>query len=311
MRSVLAAIWLAAFQAVPTPQQTTTIAPASPPQGDVRYVPQRVFDTRSQSFTDFESMLADLMRADVVLVGEQHDDPNTHRLEAAVLEGLMRRHVAVTVSLEMFERDVQATLDGYLAGSTSEEDFLKASRPWPRYATDYRPLVEIAKANAWPVVAANVPRKYAAAVAKEGVASLDGMTPTERQLAARDLRCPLDGYFDRFAATMAEHPSGSGSDGNSRAVTERYYQSQCVKDETMAESIAAAVRRQSGRPAAIVHYTGAFHTDFGQGTAERVKRRLPDRRIVTISILPVTDLDTLSPAGEDLTRAAYLVYTIK
>ena len=29
--------------------------------------------------------------ADVVFVGEQHDDPNTHRLELAVLEGLARR----------------------------------------------------------------------------------------------------------------------------------------------------------------------------------------------------------------------------
>jgi uncharacterized iron-regulated protein len=34
------------------------------------YVPQRVFDTRRRTFTDFEAMIADLTRADVVLVGE-------------------------------------------------------------------------------------------------------------------------------------------------------------------------------------------------------------------------------------------------
>ena len=56
-------------------------------------------------------MLADLARADVVFVGEQHDDPNTHRLEAAILEGLRRRGVPVTLSLEMFERDTQAGLN--------------------------------------------------------------------------------------------------------------------------------------------------------------------------------------------------------
>ena len=93
-------------------------------------------------------------------------------------------------------------------------------------------------------------------------------------------------------------------------VTERYYLSQCVKDETMAESIAAAFARQAGRPGAIVHFTGAFHTDFGTGTAERVRRRLPDRRVATISVLPVGDLNVITPSGEDLTRAAYLVYTV-
>ena len=92
-------------------------------------------------------MLADLSRADVILVGEQHDDPNTHRLETALLEGLQRRRSALVVSLEMFERDVQPALDAYLGGRNTEEEFLKASRPWPRYATDYRPLVELAKSR--------------------------------------------------------------------------------------------------------------------------------------------------------------------
>ncbi|MCC7184908.1 MAG: hypothetical protein IT185_01620, partial [Acidobacteria bacterium] len=45
------------------------------------YVPYRVFDTAAGQFTDFEAMAADLVQADVVFVGEQHDDPNTHRLE--------------------------------------------------------------------------------------------------------------------------------------------------------------------------------------------------------------------------------------
>jgi uncharacterized iron-regulated protein len=292
-------------------------APAPDPHASVPsvYVPERVYDTRRQTFSDFEVMLADLARADVVLVGEQHDDPNTHRLESAVLQGLLRRGVAVTVSLEMFERDVQPILDRYLAGTITEEEFLKESRPWPRYRSDYRPLVEMARAHGWPVLAANVPRRLASDVAKGGLGALDGLSPDDRMHAARDLQCPLDDYYERFAGTMNAHPPAHGSEKpseeQSRAIMERYYFSQCVKDETMAESIAAAFDRQSGKPGTIVHYTGAFHSDFGDGTAERVRRRLAGRRVALLSITPVDNLDTLAPNGEDLGRADYLVYTVK
>ncbi len=119
--------------------QAATSTPAAPPASVPAYVPERVFDTRKNAFADFEVMLADLATADVVFVGEQHDDPNTHRLELGMLEGLRRRRVPVIVSLEMFERDVQPAVDRYLSGAMVEAEFLTDARPWPRYATDYRP----------------------------------------------------------------------------------------------------------------------------------------------------------------------------
>jgi uncharacterized iron-regulated protein len=275
------------------------------------YVPQRVYDARQKVFVDFEVMLADVAAADVVFVGEQHDDPNTHRLEAAILEGLHRRQVSPVVSLEMFERDVQGALDGYLAGRVGEDETLKNARPWPRYATDYRSLVELAKTHRWAVIAANVPRRLASAVAKSGRRAIDQLGEADRGFAASDLQCPLDEYFDRFAKSMDSHPAAPDQKpGDQRAMTERYYWSQCVKDETMAESIASAVERRTAA-GPVVHYNGAFHSDFGLGTAERTRRRLPGTRIVIISVLPVDDLDAVQPAGEDLQRADYLVYTVK
>jgi uncharacterized iron-regulated protein len=302
-------LWL--LLAVQTPQA----APAPPPPpAPAAYVPQRVYDTTRQTFSDFESMLADLAKADVVFVGEQHDDAGTHRLEAAILDGLRRRGASVILSLEMFERDTQPTLNAYLGGKTSEEEFLKTSRPWPRYATDYRALVEMAKAERWPVIASNVPRKYASDVAKAGRGALDALPASERELAAKDLACPQDAYFERFADNMAKHPMPGAekmSADDKRSQTERYYFSQCVKDETMAEAIARGYA-QSGR-GPLVHFNGSFHSDFGQGTAERARRRLEGRRIAIVSILPIDgrDVDTTTPNAEDLRRGDYLIYAIK
>ena len=288
-----------------------TPAPASPHGPIVQaHVPERVYDTQRKAFIDFEVMVAQLTSADVVLVGEQHDDPNTHRLEAALLDGLFRRKVSPVVSLEMFERDVQGTLDGYLAGRVPEDEALKSARPWPRYMTDYRGLVERAKVNGWPVIAANVPRRIAQDVAKSGRDAIGKLSEPDRTFVAADLQCPTDDYYERFVKSMGSHPAGSQTPEQLQAMTERYYWSQCVKDETMAEAIGAAVqRRTSAGP--VVHYNGAFHSDFRLGTAARVIRRLPGKRVVVISMLPVDDLDSLTPSDEDHQRADYLVFTTK
>lgn len=273
------------------------------------YVPERVYDSRRKQFSDFEQMLADLAKADVVFVGEQHDDPNTHRLELAVLEGLARRGVPVILSLEMFERDAQEPLDHFLMGHMEEEDFLDVSRPWPRYKTDYKPLVDLALAKQWPVVAANVPRPIASEVAKGGREVLDAKTADEKKLFAAELKCPLDDdYFDRFVEAMGSHPGG---DETARRTTERYYYAQCLKDETMAESIAQAFTAAGDRKRVLVHFNGAFHSDFGQGTVDRVRRRLPGKRVVVISVMPVADLDGVSPDKTERKQGDYLLYTYR
>ncbi len=285
---------------------------------DSGYIPHRVYDCDEKRFSDFEGMLAELARADVIFVGEQHDDPATHRLERAILEGLARRRGNIVVALEMFERDVQSALDEYLAGRLSEAEFLKVARPWPRYATDYRPLVEFARAHGWRVVASNVPRRYASNVSKNGLAVLDSLPATERKLIAANIQCPFDAYFKRFAETMNSHPGASGqqpekrSESEQRAITERFYFAQCIKDETMAESITNVHLNHSEvqpRPL-VVHFNGAFHSDYHFGAAARTKQRLPKLQIKVLSIVPVEDLDRVK-AGDYRKRGDYVIFTLK
>ena len=277
------------------------------------YVPNRVYDSTRGAFSDFEAMAADVAKADFVFVGEQHDDPNTHRLELAVLEALARRKRPVVLSLEMFERDVQEPLDHFTFGHVEEEDFLKSARPWPRYATDYKPLVDFAISKDWPVIAANVPRPIASEVSKGGLAALQAKSDDDRKLFARDLQCPTnDDYFKRFVEAMGGHPAAGAAADEAQKTNERYYQAQCVKDETMAESIASAFGAANARtPTTVVHMNGAFHSDYRQGTAARVMRRLPGKRVVVISVRPVADLDTIASTTEDRALGDYVVYTVK
>ncbi len=275
------------------------------------YVPHRVFDARKNGFSDFEAMLADMVRADVVFVGEQHDHADTHRLQLAMLEGLARRQREVIVALEMFARDVQEPLDHFLMGHLTEADFLAAARPWPRYASDYKPLVDFASRHHWPVVAANAPHALADQVARMGLEVLKTKTEAEKTWFARDVRCPTnDPYFKRFqAAVENDHPvSGAVTDGGASNVA-RVYLAQCLRDETMGESIAQVLTAGagSGKRPLVISFNGASHSDFGDGLVNRVRRRLPDKRLLVLSVQPADSLDSIAPDADERKRADYLV----
>ena len=270
-------------------------------------VPQRVFDSKTSQFSDFDAMVAALAKADVVFVGEQHDDPNTHKLERVLLDGLATLRGDIIVSLEMFERDAQARLDQFLGGRIPEADFLATSRPWPRYATDYKPLVDLALERKWPVIAANIPRFMASEISKAGFGVLENKSESEKEWFAHDWDCPVDDeYSKKFKEAMASHTGVDEMD--------RFYAAQCLKDETMAESITKAWSeafkvKPSVRPL-VVHYNGSFHSDYGLGTAARVKGRLPEAKVVTVTMIPLATLDAIATA-EHAAKADFVVFTTK
>lgn len=271
--------------------------------------PHRVYDTKRRRFVDLESMTAVIAAADVAFLGELHNDPGTHLLQAAVLEGIGRWHSGrIVLSLEMFERDAQPLLDRYLVDSIPEGEFLSGSRPWPNYASDYRPMVELAKARAWPVVAANIPRRLASAVARGGLGVFDSLPSADRQLTAVANHCPRDEYWRRFQGVMGDM-SGHGmqlSPEQVEAMVWRTYEAQCVKDEAMAEAV---VRAREAYGALVVHVNGAFHSNYRLGTVARVTRRAPRLRTVVVTFTPVPDLDVADGRAERQI-GDYIVYTL-
>ncbi|CAN5689651.1 ChaN family lipoprotein [soil metagenome] len=304
---VWAALIVPLAACLPAAASVAPVAPVTPEPGGM----YRVVVADSREETTFARMAARLAQAKVVFFGEQHDDPATHAAELELLHAIGRSGRPVVVSLEMFERDVQGVLDDYLAGRVSEEQFLERSRPWPRYATDYRGLVELARARGWRVVAANVPRPMASAVGRAGLGVLDTVA-VGRAHAARDISCPRDDYRARFLAETRTHSAGSGAapqpgDTLPTAVAERFYLAQCVKDETMAESIVEALRR-APRNAIAVHFNGSFHSDYGQGVADRVRRREPRWKQAIVTAVPARE-PADAPVAPHAGRADFLIFT--
>ncbi len=228
-----------------------------------------------------------LQQGDVVVIGEQHNDPETHRVELATLQALTATGARIALSLEMFEADVQPVLDAYLAGRLTEVDFLAQSRPWPNYPSDYRPLVEFAKAKGLPVIAANVPRPLAALVAREGFEGLTSLPWAQARHAAVPDSVDPGAPWARFQGVMGAHA------GASLESLWRMYQAQSLKDGTMARSIGTALATR-GPGWRVLHVQGRFHSDFGAGVPAYLRRLMPNRPLRVMTVLPVSSTEAVS-----------------
>jgi len=168
-RTVLWGALLSAVVAAPAAAQLSTAE-------DVTESDYRIYRSDGTPATMAEVRAA-LASVEVVFVGELHNDPVSHHIEQQVLEGWFDTHGhAAALSLEMFSRDVQYIVDEYLSGLITDTHFQQASSPWSNYKTDYRPLVEFAKAHGLPVIAANAPRRYANMVSRNGRTALASLS---------------------------------------------------------------------------------------------------------------------------------------
>jgi len=234
----------------------------------------RIMVSETGRFASVEAVADEIAGADLIALGELHQTPGVHQAHHALLLALYQRRPDMVIAMEMFERDVQTVLLQYLNGLIDEDDFRARARPWPHYARDYRPVIEFAKRNQVMVLAANAPRPLARQAAKEGVASVAG-----NKNLARATTAPEDEYWDSFQEMMEGHAGMFGPDGMAR-----YYAAQCLKDDTMAESITDHLQgfEVGDRPLAVL-ICGRAHSDHGWGAVQRVKERMPgmDVRVLT------------------------------
>jgi uncharacterized iron-regulated protein len=214
-----------------------------------------------------------LIDFDVIFVGEIHDSRFAHEAELILLTGLSQRDPNLVFALEMFERDVQDILDDYLKGGISEDKFLELSRPWPNYQDDYRPLIELAKTKGIPVIAANVPRRTAAAVAMANKIS-PKVVGEDRHFLPKKVHLDSKEYHERFVASMVEMPHHTPMKGMN---VNGLYKAQVLKDAVMAASLEPFLDRR------ILFCCGHFHSDYRLGIPYQLQKSHPELKIAVIT----------------------------
>ena len=267
----------------------------------------RVFDTKSNKNVGLEKMINKFSKKmDVIFVGEIHDDKVTHMIESIIFEKLNEENQIWDLSMEMFERDIQDVINAFLQGVIDEKTFLKLSRAWPNYKTDYKPLVEYAKENQLKLIAANIPRKYASLIAKGGFEAINKLTQSQKEHVTTNLYAPKNRYYRKFKKTMSAMRGHSKDKSKFNKMIYNIYKAQCSKDNTMAESIYKHLKNNNKRK--VVHYNGKFHSDSFLGTVKSLKKYNRKLKIGVISIIPFEDKIPLRLKKEDRKLGNFVIY---
>lgn len=232
---------------------------------------------------DYDAMLAEAKKADVVLFGELHDNPICHWLQKELTKDVYAdKKDKLVLGAEMFEADDQIALNEYLAGKISDKTLKDEVKLWNNFPTDYKPLLDFAKANKLKFVAANIPRRYANMVYSRGTASLDSIDADAKKWIA-----PLPFKYDANVKSYKEIFENSGGHGG-----ENLPKSQAIKDATMAHFIL----KNWTKGQTFIHYNGAYHSNNHSAIEWYLKQQNPNLKVMVISS---TEQDDITKLKED------------
>ena len=247
-----------------------------------------IVEVASGRALDRADLLERLGGADYVLLGERHDNPVHHELQAAVTEALQGAGVAPrAVAFEMMEADEQLRVSEHLRAHPGDAAGLGpaldwAQSGWPAWEL-YRPIAAAALDGGGQIIAANLPRQSIRKVYAVGTEALrpavverTGLAEQLPEVLAVSLRQDLE-------AAHCGMVEGHMVDG--------MFQVQRARDATMADRLVAA----SGRGGGIL-IAGAEHVRKDRGVPWYIARLEPDADVVSLAFIegePSQDLADL------------------
>jgi len=255
-------------EAVRLPEPTPPTAVPEVPKAPRAYA---FYDGKDGTPTSLDAFLAASKDADLVAFGEMHGHPIGADMELKMLRGMAAGTRPVALAMEFFERDVQVALDAYLAGTSTEAEFLKVARQGPAYPVTHRPLIEYAKEHHLAVIAANGPRRLVTDYRKSEKPYADylaGLSAADRGFLPAETSLATGPYLEKFTKLM-------GGDRGAKLI-----KAQSLWDDSMADAI--AMHRASHPDARVMLVVGGFHVSGHLGTITKFAMRRPNDRVVVL-----------------------------
>jgi uncharacterized iron-regulated protein len=247
----------------------------------------KIWEPRSGRFVDEATLHAAVTAADYAFLGEVHDNPDHHLIQARLLRAITASGRRPAVGFEMLELDLQPKVDASLAAAPKDPDALGKAvgwdqTGWPEFQW-YRPIFAAALDAGLPIVATNFSREQLRAVHKNGRESLpDGV----KARLAREEPVP-EATLKALRGEMAASHCGALP----ASMVDPLVLAQRARNAVMAERLEAAAGDRGG-----VLITGTGHVRNDRGVPAVVARDAPGKRTVSVALMEVV-AGTTDPAA--------------
>lgn len=138
-------------------------------------LPGEIWDVSAGRTIDTERLLHRLATARLVLLGETHDNPDHHRIQAGILQSMVDSGRRPALVMEQYDLAQQIELDSILDSNASPAQKLQhltktIGKGWDQ--SGYKPILSVAAHASLPVIAANMSRDAARQIARNGFDAL-------------------------------------------------------------------------------------------------------------------------------------------
>lgn len=231
-----------------------------------------------------------LARSDFILLGEKHDNPDHHAIQAWVVKSLAQAGRRPGVAFEQLDSDQAPALAQYLARDTADAAGLGQAvgweaRGWPDWSM-YAPIAVAALGAGLPIVAADLSKEAQRAIGR-GI----GLA------AERHARLGLDVTFDAAqSASLSNELDASHCGHLPASAIPRMMDVQRARDAHMAATLVDAARLPGTDGAVLI--AGVGHVRRDRGVPWHLTRLAPDRSVASVALVEV-DPDRTAPSDYD------------
>src|SRR6266849_3389233 len=237
----------------------------------------RIWDVKAGAFISEETLLSRLGGSWFVILGERHDNPDHHALQAKLVRALIEAGRRPAVGFEMLSTDDAPALARYLARSPKDAAGLGdavnwARSGWPEWRL-YQPIAQAALDANIPIVATNLSRAATEAVRRNGLPGLGPALTTQLRLAE-----PTPDTRLAMTRELRESHCGQVPEG----MVDRMADIQWARDARIAASLARGGQRDGA-----VLIAGAGHVRRDRGVPVHLARHIQDVSIGSVAFVEV------------------------
>ncbi|MBR9971076.1 ChaN family lipoprotein [Magnetospirillum sulfuroxidans] len=277
----LSAIIAVAVTLLALPVRAETPPAFTSPQERDHPLVGHIWRPATQSFLSPQSLAEQAEKADIVLLGETHDNADHHALQAWMVRRLMETPIKPLLAFEMFDAAQAPALETYLSTHPRDADGLAAAVEWEKSGWPdwrmYRPIAQAALNGGAVLAAANLSRDDTKIIAK-------GNIPPA--------------WTGKLGLEKPQDPA------DRQAMEEDIQAGHC--NMLPARALPAMVRVQRGRDAAMawtlsqsprsVLIAGAGHVRADRAVPRHLAEMAPGRNVLTIAFIEVV-ADKTDPAA--------------